>query len=154
MGAGGLAGALLGQEGSASAETPVLTDVGSMPVEVGARFGRWTVSAVHPIADGTLPIGVRDADQHELVLEVLARDSSLLAPKPPAATEGLAIFVRNGGDGWLPTAEEQGLAAMGLADLLTTSGRGGAIAGLLTHGDRLLAHHATLMREPSEPPMV
>jgi hypothetical protein len=111
-----------------------------VPVQTGARFGRWTVSAVHPIEDGALHVDVRDAEQHEFVLEVLARDPSPLAPRAPAVTEGLSIYVRNGGDGWHPTAEEQGLAAMTLADMLTAKGRGGAIAGLLSHTDRVLVH--------------
>jgi hypothetical protein len=144
MGAGSLAAAIVGGAGSEARSLPA---PGALPVEVGTRFGRWTVSAIHPVADGALRIGVRGAEQHEFVLEVMARDPSPLAPRPPAATEALSIFVRNGGDGWLPTEEEQGLAAMTLAHLLSTSGRGGPIAGLLTHGERVALHHATLMGE-------
>jgi hypothetical protein len=36
---------------------------------------------------------------------------------------------------------------MTLAHLLPTNGRGGPIVGLLTHGERVVAHHATLMGE-------
>jgi hypothetical protein len=115
-------------------------DAHEVPLQAGARFGRWTVAAVHPIEDGALHVDVRDAEQREFVLEVLARDASPLGSCPPAVTEGLAIFVRNGGDGWHPTAEEQGLAAMGLAELLTASGRGGAIAGLMRHSERVVVH--------------
>ena len=138
MGAGGLVGALSTQVGSVP--TPSLAEGSAMPLQAGARFGRWTVSAVHPIEDGALHVDVRDAEQREFVLEVLARDTSPLATRPPAMTEGLAIYVRNGGDGWHPTAEEQGLAAMALAELLAASGRGGTIAGLLSHTDRVLVH--------------
>ena len=66
-------------------------------------------------------------------------------------TEGLAIYVSNGGDGWLPTEEEQGLAAMTLAHVLSTSGRGGAIDALLTQADRVVRHHATLLGEAPSP---
>jgi hypothetical protein len=48
--------------------------------------------------------------------------------------------VCNGGDGWHPTIEEQGLAAMTLASLLEKHGQTGPIEGLLTHADRVVAH--------------
>ncbi|APR79798.1 Hypothetical protein A7982_05145 [Minicystis rosea] len=119
----------------------------SVDLQVGQRFARWTVAAVHPVRDGALHIEVKGADDHAFVLELLAPDASALAPRPPAATEGLAIFVRNGGDGWLPTAEEQGLAAMTLADLLSKSGQGGPVAGLLTYSERFARHHELLTGE-------
>jgi hypothetical protein len=144
MGAGSLVGVLGGGAGS---EAPSLAQPGALPLQVGSRFGRWTVSAIHPVTDGALRIGVRGAEQHEFVLEILARDPSPLAPRPPAATEALSIFVRNGGDGWLPTDEEQGLAAMTLAHWLSTSGRSGPIAGLLTYCERMAVHLATLTGE-------
>src|SRR5262245_45406005 len=109
VGASGLAGVVAARGRGEAAQAPAIA--ASFPLEVGMRFGRWTVSAVHPIEDGVLRVGVRDSEQREFVLEVLARDPSPLAPQPPAVTEGLAIYVRNGGDGWLPTEEEQGLAA-------------------------------------------
>jgi hypothetical protein len=117
------------------------------PVAVGSRFGRWKVVAIHPVEDGALRVDVSGEDDHVFVVEILARDTSPMAPQPPAVTEGLALYVRNGGDGWLPTAEEQGLAAMTLAHALTSSGKGGAIPGLLTHGERVIAHGPTLMGE-------
>lgn len=143
LGASGLAGVLAGHSVSDSvagvAQGPALA--------VGQRFARWTISAVHPIQDGALRVGVKGADDHEFTLEILARDTSPLAVQPPACTEALAIFVRNGGDGWAPTAEEQGLAAMTLAQALSVSGQGGAIAGLLTHSERVVRHEATLIGE-------
>src|SRR5262245_38980746 len=142
LGASGLAGVLAGQLSGCDPHERVAS---AIPLQVGSRFGRWTVSAIHPIEGGTLQIDVRDAQDRAFVLEVLARDPSPLAPVPPATTDGLAIFVRNGGDGWLPTEEEQGLAAMTLAHLLAESGHGGAIAGLPRHSERVVAHHATLM---------
>jgi len=49
-----------------------------------------------------------DADPaHVFRLEILARDRSPLAVRPPGETEHFAVFVQNGGDGWSPTAEEQ-----------------------------------------------
>jgi hypothetical protein len=149
LGAGGFAGALVVGGSAASCPSGAASvEAGKgLPLAVGQRFARWTVTAVHPIEDGALRVGVKGADEHEFVLEVLAADASPLAPRPPASTEGLAVFVRNGGDGWLPTAEEQGLAAMTLASVLTNAGAGGPIAGLLTHTERVVEHHAKLTGE-------
>ena len=143
MAAGGLAGVLGDRLESAGA--PATSDAAPALLQVGTRFGRWTVTAVHPIEDGALRIGCKGADERAFALEVLARDPSPLAPSPPATTDGLAIYVSNGGDGWLPTEEEQGLAAMTLAHLLTASGKGGAIDALLTQADRVVSHHAKLL---------
>jgi hypothetical protein len=52
----------------------------------------------------------------------------------------LAVFVPNGGNGWMPTVEEQGLAAMTLAALLEKHGQTGPIEGLLTFAERVAAH--------------
>ncbi len=142
MGAVGAAG-VLGGEASAFAQGADLVD----PIRVGSRFGRWKVVAIHEVQDGALRVEVAGEDEHVFVVEILARDPSPMAPQPPAATEDLALYVRNGGDGWAPTVEEQGLAAMALAQLLASQGRGAAIAGLLTHGERVVAHGATLMGE-------
>jgi hypothetical protein len=154
MGAGGLAGIvagrLAGQAAGLSEGAPLAAAVGaegSLQLRVGQRFGRWTVSAVHPLYDGALHVDVKGEDEHQFVLEILARDLSPLAPRPPAVTDGLAIFVRNGGDGWLPTAEEQGLAAMTLAHALSTSAQGGPVAGLLTYSERFARHQDTLTGE-------
>ena len=51
----------------------------------------------------------------------------------------------NGGDGWLPTKEEQGLAAMTLAQVLESNGKGARVAGLLTHSERVSEHHKALL---------
>jgi hypothetical protein len=115
------------------------------PIVVGSRFARWKVVAVHPVEDGALRVDVSGEDDHVFAIEILARDPSPMTAQPPAVTEALALYVRNGGDGWSSTAEEQGLAAMALAQLLTLQGKGGAITGLLTHGERVVAHGATLM---------
>lgn len=145
MGVGSLAGMLVSRLESAPARAQATSGTDLGPIQVGALFGRWTVTAVHPIEDGALRIGCKGADDREFVLEVLARDASPLAPRPPATTAGLAVYVSNGGDGWLPTEEEQGLAAMTLAHVLTTTGRGGAIDALLTQADRVVSHRATLL---------
>ena len=152
VGVGGLAGVLVGQvEGAPAVAQGTAAQEGALPLQVGTRFGRWTVSAIHPIREGVLTLDVRDAEQREFALEVMARDPSPLAAQPPAVTDALAVYVRNGGDGWLPTEEEQGLAAMTLAHRLTTAGAGGPIEGLLTHSARVVEHHAKLMGEELAP---
>jgi|HubBroStandDraft_5_1064220.scaffolds.fasta_scaffold260063_1 hypothetical protein len=142
LGAIGAAGALVG-ETPAFARGAALVD----PIAVGSRFGRWRVVAIHDVEEGALRVEVAGNDDHVFMIEILARDPSPMAPQPPAATEGLALYVRNGGDGWLPTVEEQGLAAMALAHFLASQGKGAAIPGLLTHGERVVAHGATLLGE-------
>jgi hypothetical protein len=141
LGAGGLAGALVsggsGEEAAASA--PEL-------LREGAVFGRWSIARVHSIARGALRVDVRERDGKVFALEILARDTSPIVAQPPALTKELAIYVCNGGDGSLPTVEEQGLAAMTLAHVLETRGQGGHIEGLLTHADRLVAHGDSLLR--------
>ena len=142
LGAVGAAGAL-GVEAPAFARGAALVD----PIAVGARFGRWKVVAIHEVEEGALRVDVSGEDGHVFVIEILARDPSPLAPQPPAATEGLALYVRNGGDGWSPTVEEQGLAAMALAQVLASQGKGAAVSGLLTHGERVVSHGAKLLGE-------
>jgi hypothetical protein len=140
LGAGGLAGALLAN-GTLSTEIPVQSSAAGTSPEVlqaGSRFGRWAITRVHEVARGALQVDVRDQDGHEFALEIMARDG--MASRPPAEVGALAVYVRNGGDGWSATVEEQGLAAMGLARFLELNGQTGAIEGLLSHSDRVVAH--------------
>lgn len=151
LGAGGLAGALVAKAGSmpGAGDQPVAA---ALPVHAGQRFGRWTITAVHPVQDGAIDLSVKGADDRGFVLQVMARDASPLALTPPAATAGLAIFVHNAGDGWAPTEEEQGLAAMTLAQILEANGLGGPVAGLLTHAEHIVRHRAALAAGGGERP--
>jgi len=137
LGAGGLAGALVARaEGEVAPAGPAsLQEV----LHPGARFGRWTIARVAPVERGVLRVDVREADGHEFALEILARDPAPPS-RPPAEVGELAVYVCNGGDGWLPTVEEQGLAAMTLAALLEKHGQTGPVEGLLTHAERVVAH--------------
>jgi hypothetical protein len=109
---------------------------GTHPFKVGSKIARWTIKSVRPVQQGALSVLVVDAEGHEFTLDVLARDLNPLAPRAPAEADGVAIYVRNGGNGWLPTVEEQGLAAMTLATYLSAKGHG-SIPGLLTMSERL-----------------
>jgi hypothetical protein len=137
LGVGGLAGAVhrVGNVFSAASVPSPVPEA----LRAGTRFGRWTIAAVQPVKQGVLRVDVRESDGQTFALEILARDPSS-ASRPPAEVGALAIYVCNGGDGWLPTVEEQGLAAMTLAALLEKHGQTGPIEGLLTHGERVVAH--------------
>jgi hypothetical protein len=108
-------------------------------LRAGARFGRWTIARVGKVERGALRVDVREDDGHEFALEILARDPAPPS-RPPVEVGALAIYVCNGGDGWLPTVEEQGLAAMTLGALLEKHGQTGAIVGLMTHQERVVVH--------------
>lgn len=113
------------------------------PLGAGSKLARWTIVAVQPLLHGALTVVVQGEGEHTFAIEVLARDSGPLAIKPPAETEHFAVHVRNGGDGWQPTVEDQGLAAMTLAQIiLRNEGRVG-VSGFLTHAERY-ARHAEL----------
>lgn len=118
------------------------------PLEEGSRFAKWTVAQVDPLVDGAISVKIRSDEQHTFDLEILARDTSALAQKPPAQTEKFAIFVVNGGDGWSPTREEQGLAAMTLAKIVEKNEAAVEISGLLTHAERI-RHHANALLVPA-----
>ena len=110
---------------------------GMHPFKVGSKIARWTIKSVRPIKDGALSVLVLDNKGREFTLDVLSRDLNPLAPRAPAETDGLAIYVQNGGNGWLPTAQEQGLASMTLAHFLQSKGQGAHIPGLLSMSERL-----------------
>jgi hypothetical protein len=153
LGAGALAGAMVtglsrGQAGAIAISPEELL----APLSVGARFARWKVARINPIEDGALSLVVRAEDGHEFMLEVLERDTSPLSPRPPAEVGELAVYVCNAGDGWLPTVEEQGLAAMTLAQVLENNGKGARVEGLQTHAQRIAQYGARIRgQQPSAP---
>ena len=133
------------------------------PLEAGSRFAKWTVAQVDPLVDGAVSVKIRSDEQHTFdlgfgakgaagdpkpqmfELEIMARDNSALAQKPPAQTAKFAIFVVNGGNGWSPTREEQGLAAMTLAKIVEKNEHAVELSGLLTHAERLRRHANALL---------
>jgi hypothetical protein len=109
------------------------------PLSAGATLDQWTVLAVHPMDKGALPITLRGRDGREWTVEVLARDPSPFAPRPPAQTAHLALHIRNGGNGWAPTTADQEHFAEVFAAALDESGRH-HIPGLMTMSERLDAY--------------
>ena len=115
------------------------------PLEAGSRFANWTVAQIDPMVGGAVSVKIRSDEQHTFDLEIMARDTSALAQKPPAETSKFAVFVVNGGDGWSPTREEQGLAAMTLAKIVEKNEAAVDLPGLLTHAERLRQHADALL---------
>jgi len=115
------------------------------PLAAGSRLARWTIVQIDPVVNGCVCVKVRTDDGHTFDLDVLARDTSAMAQRPPAETERHAIFVVNGGDGWSPTQEEQGLAAMALAEVIAKNERDVRLAGFLTHAARIRQHGEALL---------
>jgi hypothetical protein len=117
------------------------------PLVPGARLARWVVAAIEPLRRGAMAVVLHaegDARQR-FRLEIMARDPSPLAARPPAETRSFAIFVCNGGDGFAPTVEDQGLAAMTLGALLARNEAPGDADGFLTHAARIASHRDALL---------
>lgn len=149
-----VAEALAGRDGKGRAAVPdraALREAEDLlrPLAPGSRFGRWTVAAIEPLERGAVTVVVRDDDGHDFRLEILARDPSPLAPRPPAQTRRFAIHVQNGGNGWAPTVEEQGLAAMTLARFVERNEATATAGGFLTHAERLVRHGDALTGDPT-----
>jgi hypothetical protein len=117
------------------------------PLARGSRFARWTVARISPLERGSVTVTVHGDDGHEFRLEVLARDRSPLARNAPGTTERFAVYVANGGDGWVPTVEEQGLAAMTLATIIGRNEHAASLEGFLTHAERIARHRDDLLGE-------
>ncbi|MFO0589733.1 MAG: hypothetical protein U0441_19495 [Polyangiaceae bacterium] len=105
----------------------------------------WQVVRIEALDMGAVRVQLKGESGVAFAVEVLARDRSGLAARPPAQTEKFALHVSNGGDGRMPTAEEQGLAAMALAQIVARNEDGVSDAGFLTHGERIEAHRVAML---------
>ena len=94
-----------------------------------------------------MTIAVSGAERRAFQLEIMARDASPLAPRAPGETSRFAIYVRNGGDGFAPTNEEQGLAAMALAEIVKRNEASASAEGFLTHEGRFAQHRRSLVKK-------
>jgi hypothetical protein len=146
LGSSVAAASLLTRAASAAAPPePARVQALIAPLGEGARLGRWTIVRIEPLTRGAVTLVAAGEDGREFCLEILARDPSPLAQRAPAITERFAVHVRNGGDGWLPTCEEQGLAAMALARIIAANEQALDAGGFLTHAERLAQHRASLV---------
>lgn len=147
LGAGALAMPLRAAAGASDANALASARSRRFDLVPGARLARWVIADVEPLHRGAVVVVLHavDDERHRFRLEILARDPSPLAARPPAETQRFAVFVCNGGDGWSPTIEEQGLAAMTLAARIAKSDALGDAEGFLTHADRIALHPASLL---------
>lgn len=137
-------GALHGAQ-DAAANAPANAEELFRPLKAGQSFCGFEIESFVPPRNGAAGLHLKSEDGHRFELEVLARDTqNILAPKPPGETKFFAVFVKNGGDGWLPTAEAQGLCAMALSELIAINEREPLLKGFLTHTERLERHRAEL----------
>jgi len=122
-------------------------DVPCAPFAPGERLARWIIADVEPLCRGAVGVVLHSVDdaRHRFRLEILARDPSPLAARPPAETQHFAVFVCNGGDGFSPTVEEQGLAAMTLAARIARTEADGKASGFLTHAERIERYPTALV---------
>lgn len=115
------------------------------PLAAGSRVLSWEVEAIEPLAMGALRVRMRCEDGASFGVEIMKRDRSPIAARPPAQTEQFALFVNNGGDGGAVTAETQGLAAMALAQIVARNEAAVATDGFMTHSERIAEHPIVLL---------
>lgn len=116
------------------------------PLAAGSRVLSWEVVAIEPLETGSIRVQLRGDSQVAFAVEVLARDGSPFAARPPAETEKFGLYVSNGGDGRMPTVEEQGLAAMALAQIVARNEARVSTEGFLTQAQRIEAHATALLQ--------
>lgn len=145
LGTAVLAAPAFGEAAAAGAPSSGAAERLLSPLRPGDRLARWTLVTIEPPARGAVGVVVKDAEGHLFRLEILARDPSPIGARPPAETEHFAVFVENGGDGWSPTIEEQGIAAMAVAQLIRRNEAEALAAGFLTHSERIARHAGALL---------
>ena len=107
------------------------------PLVVGSRLGRWTVVCVAVAHAGAVTVGLADASRRRFFVDVCARDSGLGALRAPAHTDRYDLFLANSGDGNRPSREDDGQAALALAEIVKTNEHRVLMHGMLTMRDRL-----------------
>jgi hypothetical protein len=120
------------------------------PLSEGAHLLSWQVVAIDPIEMGAMRVRLRGESGATFGIEIMARDRSPIAPRPPAQSEHFALYVSNGGDGRSPTVEEQGLAAMALVQIVARNEAHLSTDGFLTHAERLARHSVALLEDGAE----
>jgi len=117
------------------------------PLAAGSRLARWTIERVDALKNGSVRVTVRGDEGPAFDVEILARDPSAVA-RPIAETDRHAFFVVNGGNGWTRTHEEQGIAAMALAEIVRRNEGDVRLSGFLTHAERIELHGDAMLAKP------
>ena len=124
---------------TAVAHAPLGGDVAMLfgELRAGARLGSCTVVSIHDPVEGAIPVVLTTASGQTFQLDVLRRARDDDAVPSVATTSSFEVSVCNGGDGAHATDEEQGLAAVALAELLVRREAAGAkVPALLTLRER------------------
>ncbi len=87
------------------------------PLVAGSQLGRWKVAAVLPLREGAISVVMARGSGEHFQLDVVARGQQ----RAPGETDFFQVMVVNRGDGSTSTHEEEGLAAMALADVIRTN---------------------------------
>ena len=105
-------------------------------LKAGTQLGRWKIEAIHAVRNGALPVTMSDASGTQFQVDVLRRDGSEQGVNGVGNTDGLSVFVLNGGNGSKSTEEEWGLGALALAAELARRESLASAPGLLTWRER------------------
>ena len=116
---------------------------------VGLVAGDYRVSAVGAIVHGAMALQLERADGDAFSVDVCAADDAPGAPRGPARTAHLELFVATVGQGDRPTHEAHGLAVRALARALGEREHVVPVGHLLPLRERLARHGDRLFTRPT-----
>lgn len=140
-----------GADSEADAASPnASTEPGSLgaklvaPLAVGSKIGRCTLDKIGEIKNGALGLLLTDSVGQSFAVEICARDED--SPRSPAETEKFQLYVVNEGNGSIPTVEEHGIVAMGIATIIRQNEDVVDPSAFLTLHQRLTHHPSEITR--------
>ena len=116
------------------------------PLVIGSQIGSWRIEGLGQLHAGAVSVQLSGVDGEKFHIDICARDDVPGAPVPPARTDLCDLFVANEGAGSDPTKEDQGLAAMALAEVIRSHEHRVVLHGLLTLRARLEFHGDCVVR--------
>jgi hypothetical protein len=126
---------------------PVLSAAALLsPLALGSSIGSWRIVGLGQLHAGAVSVQLSGVDEEKFHIDICARDDVPGAPVPPARTDLCDLFVANEGAGSDPTNEDQGLAAMALAEVIRSHEHRIDLRGLLTLRARLQLHGDSVLR--------
>lgn len=142
---------LAGPKGDSSL-TPMDASPSELPadlfgeIDLGSRLGPCTLVSVSDVHLGAIAVQLRDPHGETFQVDIVRRETGLVATRGIANTPSLSLFLVNGGDGRTLSREEHGLGAMALGARLTHREQlGAAVPRLLTLRER----NAAFLKDPS-----